>query len=62
MSVNGVRCLTCNTVIVSKHRHDWQGCACGLKSDTFIYVDGGNDYRRMGAGPKAHWESLEGDQ
>lgn len=36
---NKVRCTLCGDVIVSKHRHDFQTCSCGMVS-----VDGGTDY------------------
>ena len=55
---NAVHCLTCNTTIESKHRRDWVICNCGNKSDTYIYIDGGNEYRRMGCGEAAIWEDL----
>jgi len=41
---NAARCLTCNEIIESKHRHDFVTCKCGKLS-----VDGGHDYlRRVG--------------
>lgn len=41
---NRVRCKSCQSVIESKHRHDFVWCAC--KS---IAVDGGRDYlKRVG--------------
>ena len=40
---NAVRCLKCNTVIESKHVHDFKWCPC--KS---IFTDGGRDYIRRG--------------
>jgi len=43
---NAIRCLKCNNVIESKHRHDLQRCPCGA-----CFVDGGNDYRRIGGDP-----------
>lgn len=51
-----VKCLTCGAVIQSKHRHDFVMCDCGYDSDTFIYVDGGAAYFRMGAGKDARYE------
>lgn len=51
-----VKCLTCGAVIQSKHRHDFVVCDCGYASDTFIFVDGGTDYFRMGACEKARYE------
>lgn len=50
---NAVRCLRCDTVIESKHRHDWVQCECGD-----VYVDGGHDYHRMGFTEDAQWERL----
>lgn len=55
---NAAYCRTCDTVIESKFRHDWVGCKCPRGSDTFIYVDGGLDYARSGAGNKASYLSL----
>ena len=43
---NAVKCLKCDTVIESKHRHDFVSCKCGN-----IMADGGKDYiRRVGHG------------
>lgn len=56
---NAIRCLTCNKELESKHRHDWVVCDCGIGSDTVVYIDGGNDYYRMGAGKDAKWEHLD---
>lgn len=42
---NRVRCLACNKILESKHRHDWVTCGCS--NETF--VDGGLDYQRIGA-------------
>lgn len=40
---NAALCTKCNTILESKHAHDYQGCACGNA------VDGGLDYlRRVG--------------
>ena len=44
----------------SKHRHDWVSCDCDPNSDTWMYIDGGKDYLRMGAGNAAQWEVIEG--
>ena len=41
---NAVRCLSCNTELESKHRHDFQCCGCENQS----FVDGGYDYSRVG--------------
>lgn len=41
---NAAKCLNCNEVIESKHRHDFVTCKCGKLS-----VDGGHAYlRRIG--------------
>lgn len=39
--LNAVQCLSCNEVIISRHRHDFKTCQCGKVS-----VDGGLDYTR----------------
>ena len=42
--VNRAKCLKCNDIIESKHRHDYVSCKCGACS-----VDGGHDYlKRVG--------------
>ena len=38
-----VRCLKCKDIIESKQRHDFVRCRCGA-----LFVDGGDDYLRMG--------------
>jgi len=38
---NAIQCLSCDQVIASKHRHDFQTCKCGKVS-----VDGGLDYKK----------------
>jgi len=44
-----VRCTVCNTVIQSKHRHDFVWCKCNKENrDAGIFVDGGSDYLRFG--------------
>lgn len=40
---NRARCALCNEIIESKNRHDFVFCRCRA-----IFVDGGNDYCRMG--------------
>ena len=63
MSVSGIvrnaaRCRRCETVIESRHRHDFVWCKCGA-----IFVDGGTDYLRAGGNP-ADFEwvgKLDGD-
>jgi hypothetical protein len=39
---NAIRCLSCETVIESKSRHDFVTCPCGRVS-----VDGGLEYNRI---------------
>lgn len=38
-----VKCVRCEDIIQSKHRHDYVKCRCGA-----IFIDGGSDYLRMG--------------
>lgn len=52
-----VKCLGCNTIVQSKHVHDFRKCAC--KGENGIYVDGGGDYLRMGYYTGAKWEVIE---
>jgi len=41
---NAAKCLACNDIIESYHRHDFVACKCGK-----LMVDGGHDYlRRVG--------------
>ena len=42
---NSVKCLECNEVLVSRHRHDYVTCGC--PNDAM--ADGGNEYGRYGA-------------
>ena len=39
----GLKCLKCDDVIISNYRHDFKFCKCRN-----IFVDGGNDYCRIG--------------
>lgn len=55
---NALRCLTCDTVIESKHRHDFVRCNCPPDSNTSVFVDGGLDYLRCGYGTDALIEIL----
>ena len=41
---NKAKCLKCNEIIESKHRHDYVTCSCGN-----LAVDGGKDYLKRGA-------------
>ena len=43
MSKNRVRCKKCNDIIESLYTHDFKRCKCGA-----IFVDGGQDYQRLG--------------
>ena len=40
---NSAQCAQCGQVLVSRHVHDFQSCACGA-----IFIDGGNEYFRAG--------------
>ena len=44
-----IKCKKCGDIIESKHRHDFVVCKC--KS---CYVDGGNDYSRIGGNPEEY--------
>ena len=39
-----VKCLECGAILESKFRHDFQMCDCPQQT----FVDGGNDYCRVG--------------
>ena len=41
--VNSVRCLVCNTVLESKHRHHFVTCGCKNQTSN----DGGLEYQRI---------------
>ena len=41
---NAIKCLVCNTVLESKHRHQYNQCQCRNQS----FVDGGLVYSRAG--------------
>lgn len=41
--MKGIRCRNCQEIIVSKHRHDFVWCGCGM-----TFVDGGREYLRYG--------------
>lgn len=40
---NAARCLKCDTVVESRHVHDFRWCSCKA-----IFVDGGKEYLRRG--------------
>ena len=42
---NAIKCLVCNTVLESKHQHNFRSCSCHDQS----FVDGGMLYTRIGA-------------
>ncbi len=48
---NSAICLSCNTEIVSVHRHDFKYCKCGD-----LAVDGGTEYLRRVYKPGALWK------
>jgi len=50
--VNAIECQKCNYVIRSFSRHDFKSCSCGA-----VFVDGGEDYQRIG-GHKDDWERI----
>ena len=45
LSKNAIKCLVCNTILESKHQHDFQRCNCSNGA----FVDGGLSYERLGA-------------
>ena len=55
---NVVLCKTCNTLIESKHVHDFIVCACGHGSDTAVTVDGGRDYLKRSWGKNADFDDM----
>lgn len=55
---NIIRCLSCDDIIESRHRHDFRWCKCGS-----VAVDGGKDYRKRSWNPNGkrsgdHYEEL----
>ena len=42
---NAIKCLVCNTVLESKHQHNFRSCGCSNQS----FVDGGLVYSHVGA-------------
>ncbi len=46
LKLNKAKCLKCLTILVSKHRHDFQVCPCGNA------VDGGLDYLKRSGKPE----------
>ena len=45
LTKNSIKCLVCNTILESKHQHDFQQCNCSNKAS----VDGGLSHNRIGA-------------
>ena len=45
LTKNAIKCLVCNTILESKHQHDFQRCNCSNGA----FVDGGLSYIRYGA-------------
>ena len=45
LTKNAIKCLVCNTILESKHQHDFQRCNCSNGA----FVDGGLSYIRCGA-------------
>ena len=44
LSKNAIKCLVCNTILESKHRHDFVMCPCPNQT----FTDGGLSYNRVG--------------
>ena len=44
LTKNSVKCLLCNTILESKHRHDFVMCPC----PNHTFNDGGLSYNRVG--------------
>ena len=42
-----IKCKKCGEIIESTYRHDFKMCKCGA-----IFIDGGNDYTRIGGFPE----------
>ena len=45
LTKNAIKCLVCNTILESKHQHDFQRCNCSNGA----FVDGGLSCIRLGA-------------
>ena len=50
---NKAKCILCEEIIISHHRHDHKACKC-----LGLYVDGGNDYLKRSFGSKGCYEEL----
>ena len=44
LTKNSVKCLVCNTILESKHRHDFVMCPCPNQA----FTDGGLSYNKVG--------------
>ena len=44
LTKNSVKCLLCNTILESKHRHDFVMCPCPNQT----FTDGGLSYNKVG--------------
>ena len=54
LTKNSIKCLQCNTILESKHRHDFVRCSC----DNAAHVDGGLVYQKLGARDLSKVENL----
>lgn len=62
---NAAKCLVCEEIIESKHRHDFVSCSCWKTDEllppakhTRIFVDGGLEYLRFGASDMSRFQPL----
>lgn len=51
---NSVKCLHCNTEIISKYRHNYASCKCE-NFDKKVFTDGGMDYQIISFGGGASY-------
>lgn len=54
--MNSVRCLLCETTLVSHFRHDYQSCQC--PEEVRVAIDGGNEYHKRAFGDGSRWVEL----
>jgi tRNA(Ile2) C34 agmatinyltransferase TiaS len=54
---NRAKCTRCNTVVESKHKHDFVTCKCGNLS-----VDGGLDYKKRTYNEAEQWLEVADDE
>ena len=52
--MNKVRCNKCQSVIESKHRHQFVTCECG-----HVSVDGGKDYQKRAWNGNPDWFEID---